>query len=83
MRHNANIKISKQKGIAYKKIIGVNKSYKRSKIKISENKNCVYISIDANDITALRASANAVLRELQVIESVAAIPQNQNKSKNI
>ncbi|EET89703.1 MAG: hypothetical protein LVQ97_02090 [Candidatus Micrarchaeales archaeon] len=83
MDHSAKIKINKQKGITYKKIIGIGKSYKRSKIKMSENKNCVYVYIDAKDITALRASANAVLREFQVIEAVAAIPQNQNKSKNI
>ena len=73
MDHSAKIKISKRKGIAYKKIIGIDKSYKRSKVKISENKNCVYIYIDAKDITALRASTNAILREFQVIEGVAAI----------
>ncbi len=50
-------------------------------LKISENKDCIYI--DAKDITALRASANATPCEFQVIGGVAAIPQNQNKSKNI
>ena len=81
MDHSAKIKISKQKGIAYKKIIGIDKSYKRSKVKISENKNCVYIYIDAKDITALRASTNAILRGFQVIGTLQQFRKTKIKVK--
>jgi tRNA threonylcarbamoyladenosine modification (KEOPS) complex Pcc1 subunit len=47
--------------------------YKRSTIKITHNASGAAIEILASDATALRASANSVLRDLQVAEASSGI----------
>jgi len=42
----------------------------RAKTKINENNNTLMINIESEDVVALRATANAYLRALQVIEEV-------------
>ncbi len=42
----------------------------RSKVSITENDNTLQLDIEAKDVVALRATANAFLRALQVIEEV-------------
>ncbi len=68
----ATITIKKKAGIKYSSIIKLRK-YKRSSIKVAERKGSVNFRIAADDATALRASANAVLRELQVIEGIEKV----------
>ena len=48
-------------------------------LKISENKDCIYI--DAKDITALRASTNAILRGFQVIGTLQQFRKTKIKVK--
>lgn len=55
--------------INYSKILGKKSTHKRSTIKIKEDKKLLAIEIESNDITALRASANSILRNLQVIKA--------------
>lgn len=64
------IKVKKSREKNYKKILGIAKTnYKRSKITISENQKELSITITAEDATALRASANMIMRDLQIIEN--------------
>jgi tRNA threonylcarbamoyladenosine modification (KEOPS) complex Pcc1 subunit len=66
--------VEKEKGLYYAKII--NKQTKRSRgdVSIKENKQKLTIQINASDATALRASANSILRDLQVIEATNIKP---------
>ncbi len=43
--------------------------YKRSSVRIGEARDRLRIEISAQDVTALMASTNTVLRELQIIEA--------------
>lgn len=63
------ITLEKEKDLNYTKILGKNIGHSRSTIKIKEGKTELIIEIYANDATALRASANSILRDLQVIEA--------------
>lgn len=47
--------------------------YKRSSITVASTASGASIEIRASDATALRASANSVLRDLQVIEASSKI----------
>ena len=69
-RYSAEIIIAKDKGRDYKAILGESKTYKRGAMSISETGRELKISIKADDATALRASINMVLRDMQVINSV-------------
>lgn len=67
--YSAEIAIAKKSNINYKKILGESKEHQRSKVKIEESKDKVTISIETEDLAALRASINAVTRDIQVIEN--------------
>lgn len=87
-RFEARIAISKKEGSpSYAKIIGKPHAYKRSSISIREGPKSFYVEIQANDPVALRASMNAMMRQIQVIESVTAPDFRKSpaksKSKNI
>jgi tRNA threonylcarbamoyladenosine modification (KEOPS) complex Pcc1 subunit len=71
--YSANIRIPKRNGLKYTKIIGKISTYKRSGIEIKEGKKALDISITADDITALRASMNSIMRDLQVVEQVVSL----------
>ncbi|MDE1870685.1 MAG: CTAG/PCC1 family protein [Candidatus Micrarchaeota archaeon] len=61
--------IRKTDEVNYSKILGDNKRHRRSAISIRENGKMLIIEIKASDLTALRASANSILRNLQVINA--------------
>lgn len=63
------ITLPKDGSISYTKILGKFPIQKRSTIIIKESKTTLIISIKAKDATALRASTNSILRDLQVIEA--------------
>jgi tRNA threonylcarbamoyladenosine modification (KEOPS) complex Pcc1 subunit len=63
------IVLDKEPKLNYSKILGKNLGHSRSAIKITESKSALTIEITAKDATALRASANSILRDLQVIEA--------------
>ncbi len=69
-RFESNITITKVVPASYTKIIGKPRSYKRSSISIKEGPSSFAISIKAGDASALRASMNAMMRQIQIIESV-------------
>lgn len=61
--------LEKEPNLRYTRIFGKNKGHGRSTVKIKENGKRLIIEIAAKDATALRASANSILRDLQVIEA--------------
>lgn len=42
----------------------------RSKVKIDKNENAIAIEIIADDVVAMRATANTYLRSLQIFENI-------------
>jgi len=69
---SAEIIVHKDPGTSYKKILalpdgGVNA---RSSTAANERGGTLRITIKANDITALRASMNSIMRDLQVVADV-------------
>ncbi|MCL4373679.1 MAG: CTAG/PCC1 family protein [Candidatus Marsarchaeota archaeon] len=71
------------KGKNYSKILALknNSRYKRSTMKSATKGGSLIVRIDASDITALRATVNSVLRDLQVASAI--IPINNRKGKSI
>lgn len=74
MKNNNNkcmskIEIKKSYRINYKKILGEQRQYQRSITKIEENNNVIKIYIKSDDVTALRATINATIRDIGIIES--------------
>jgi hypothetical protein len=61
--------IAKEPGLKYSRLLSRSKRYGRSTMKVKETSSTVTIEINATDLTALRASANSVLRDLQVISA--------------
>ena len=59
--------------------LGRIKTYKRSGITITKEKDSLKISIGAIDATALRASINSVLRDVQTIDRTAALFHKSQK----
>lgn len=55
--------------INYSKLFNGPKRHERSDMKIKSTKGRLVIEVTAKDATALRASANSILRDLQVIEA--------------
>lgn len=81
MRINSEITIKKGHKAHYTKIIGKQKEHKRSRTIMSEDDNSIYIKIDAEDIPAMRASINSVMRDVQTIESAAGKTVPKTKAK--
>jgi tRNA threonylcarbamoyladenosine modification (KEOPS) complex Pcc1 subunit len=73
MNYNGIIVIPKKAGLSYKSIIGATKHYKRSGMTISETGSTLKITIKTNDAAAMRASLNAIMRDIQVIEGASAV----------
>ncbi len=67
--------------LSYKGLLSNPHSYKRSSISAKESGAAITFTVTASDVTALRASVNAVLRDIKVVEEAtsAAIPQKQKK----
>ena len=66
----AVIVVGKYPGINYKGALGPTGSrrHARSTLDVAESKGRLRITITAKDATALRASINSMLRDLQIIE---------------
>jgi tRNA threonylcarbamoyladenosine modification (KEOPS) complex Pcc1 subunit len=88
----AEITINKHPKINYKKVLALpsTRAYARSSTEIKEDKGRLKIVIKAEDITALRASINSIMRDLQVIAAIdrlekktGRIPQKVKIYKNI
>ncbi len=69
---STTIKIPKKVKISYIDAMGDRKEHKRSGVKMSETKNELTVVIETKDVTALRASMNAVFRDVQVVENAGA-----------
>jgi tRNA threonylcarbamoyladenosine modification (KEOPS) complex Pcc1 subunit len=69
MKYSTTIVIPKKLKIPYLKALGSMKEHKRSGISIKETDQELRITIQTEDITALRASVNAVIRDISVIEA--------------
>jgi tRNA threonylcarbamoyladenosine modification (KEOPS) complex Pcc1 subunit len=62
--------LNKTEKLNYSRILGKRGvKHDRSRTTLKETSNNLTITIKATDATALRASANSVLRDLQIIES--------------
>lgn len=61
------LEIKKDPQTRYLKILNKTTTRGRSLLKIKERGGLLTIEITANDATALRASANSILRDIQVI----------------
>lgn len=61
--------IKKDPALDYAMLFKSEKAHSRSTTKVTNAKGSVTIEIKATDPTALRASANSVLRDLQVISA--------------
>jgi tRNA threonylcarbamoyladenosine modification (KEOPS) complex Pcc1 subunit len=68
MEHTAVLTIKKSANINYEKILGNSKEHKRSSMAVKETRTELKITIKTRDTTALRASVNAVMRDIQVVE---------------
>ncbi len=64
--------LNKKYSTNYKKIMGKEKQRKRSKTEIEETEQNLKVYITATDNSALRASINATLRDINSIESALA-----------
>jgi tRNA threonylcarbamoyladenosine modification (KEOPS) complex Pcc1 subunit len=71
--YQAKITIAKISKISYKKILGEIREHKRSGLSIKETPTTLEISIKTTDITAMRASINGIMRDIQVIEGAQKV----------
>jgi tRNA threonylcarbamoyladenosine modification (KEOPS) complex Pcc1 subunit len=67
--YSATLHISKLPGLDYSKIIDIKSKYKRSSISVKGGKSSIEFRIGAEDPVALRASVNAVMRTVEIIEN--------------
>ncbi len=68
---SASVTIQKRKGLNYTGMLVQTGKYKRSRMSVSDLGKTLKVVVTATDTTALRASLNSLLRDLQVVESVA------------
>jgi len=74
---HALVKIPKSRGSKYMGIIGTGKERERSRTKVKEGKDTITIEVTASDMASLRASFNAITRDIQVVEETEmAIGEN-------
>lgn len=67
-KYTSTISVSKLRGLKYSSILGIKEKYKRSTINTKEDKNSITFLISADDAVALRASMNAIMRNIEIIE---------------
>jgi tRNA threonylcarbamoyladenosine modification (KEOPS) complex Pcc1 subunit len=77
-RYYAVLKLERIKGLDYKKFFDKKYSYKRSSIRIKGTSSKIVFEISAEDPTALRASINSLLGDIQVIEAVSKTPHRKS-----
>ena len=61
--------IAKEPSLNYIRILGKNTKHSRSSVKLKEDESTLTIEIVSKDTTSMRASANSILRDLQVIDA--------------
>lgn len=71
--YSARIAVPKKAKIDYKKALGEIKERERSSVSIKETEKELLIEIETGDAAALRASMNAILRDLQAIEGALGV----------
>lgn len=71
--HEAEITIIKAPTVSYLKVMGAKRSYKRSSVNITETKSELRIHVAADDPTALKASINSILNEIEIVENASRI----------
>ena len=74
--YRANIEVRKVPGLDYKTLLGTVRKHERSKITFDEDTDRFTITITSEDLAALRASMNAVMRDMQVIEGATEPQRN-------
>ncbi len=67
------IVLQKTSPLMYSSLLGKRSIAGRSEISVKETKQAIKIEISSKDATALRASANSVLRTIQVAEAASKI----------
>jgi tRNA threonylcarbamoyladenosine modification (KEOPS) complex Pcc1 subunit len=77
----AEITLPKQQGIDYKKALTSQseRAHGRSGTKITSTEKALKITISAEDFTALRASINSIMREMQVLNSMGSLRLNKKR----
>ncbi len=72
--YSAKIVMPKKAGIDYKTALGDIKEHERSGVSIEETDKALVVEIEANDAASLRASVNAILRDIQTIDGALSAP---------
>ncbi len=75
------IHLAKRHQTNYQKILGREKKIGRSEVKVEEKTKNLKIYITATDNSALRASINAVMRDINSIESSIDAVKDSKKAK--
>ncbi len=77
----AEITLLKHQGIDYKKALTSQseRAHGRSSTKITSTEKALKITITAEDFTALRASINSIMREIQVLNSMDDLRLNKKR----
>lgn len=71
MYYSCTVIIPKKARISYKRIMGNIREHKRGGLSISETATTLKVIITAKDATAMRASVNSIIRDVQVIEGAS------------
>ena len=72
--YSAKIVMPKKARIDYRTALGDIKEHERSGVSIKETDEALVVEIEANDTAALRASVNAILRDIQTIDGTLGAP---------
>lgn len=67
--YSSILHISKLPNLDYSDILDIRSRYKRSSISVKEGESAIEFKISADDPVALRASVNAVMRGIEIIEN--------------
>ena len=78
----AEITLSKKSGINYKKLLSPQsgKARGRSSTAITETSAGLKITIKADDLAALHASINSIMREIRVLDSIGGLKLKDRSS---
>ncbi len=71
-KYTATMLVPKKIGTSYSRLLGQSRRHERSSLRIRDAGPMLEVKIETSDITALRASMNTVMRDIQVIEGAAA-----------
>ncbi len=86
MEYKITISIPKLHDIKYAQKLRQQYRTSRSNLSVSESEKRISVKIEANDVVALTAACNSVLKEIRLVDDIASIGVNsakKQKSKNI